>query len=126
MSPSGYPVGPLTPASAKLAMPARLRPGALPMRRFNHILQQNGSIFEQLMPVNLSIKNAPDDLVALLKERARRNHRSMQRELLAIIDEAVRPPRHLTADEALARARRLSLSAEPLGVDIIRSDRDRR
>ena len=78
------------------------------------------------MPVNLSIKNAPDDLVALLKQRAERNHRSMQRELLAIIDEAVRPPRHLTPAEALARARRLNLTAEPLGVDVIRSDRDRR
>jgi antitoxin FitA len=76
------------------------------------------------MPVNISIKNAPDDLVLLVKERARRNRRSMQRELLAIIEGAVRPPR-LTPDEVLARARRLNLSAEPLGVDIIRADRDR-
>lgn len=78
------------------------------------------------MPVNLSIKNAPDDIVLLLKQRAQRNHRSMQRELLAIVEEAVRAPRHLTPDEVLARARRLNLTAEPLGVDIIRSDRDRR
>jgi antitoxin FitA len=78
------------------------------------------------MPVNISIKNAPDDLVLLLKERARRNRRSMQRELLAIIEGALQTPRHLTPDEVLARARRLNLSAEPLGVDIIRADRDRR
>ena len=37
------------------------------------------------MPVNLSIKNAPDEVVARLKERAKRNHRSLQGELLEII-----------------------------------------
>jgi antitoxin FitA len=78
------------------------------------------------MPVNLSIKNAPDDLVALLKERARRNRRSIQRELLAIIDNAVREPQHLTADEVLARARSLRLNPEPQSAAIIQSDRDRR
>jgi plasmid stability protein len=36
------------------------------------------------MPVNLSIKNAPDDLVARLRERAARNHRSLRGELLTI------------------------------------------
>ena len=77
------------------------------------------------MPVNLSIKNAPDDLVALLKERARRNRRSMQRELLAIIDSAVRQKRHLTADEVLARSRALRLNPQPEAATIIRSDRDR-
>ncbi|HVB15859.1 MAG TPA: Arc family DNA-binding protein [Stellaceae bacterium] len=77
------------------------------------------------MPVNISIKNAPDDLVALLKERARSNRRSMQRELLAIIDNAVRPPRHLTPDEVLARARALRLNPQPESAAIIRSDRDR-
>ena len=40
------------------------------------------------MPVNLSIKNAPDEIVARLKERAKRNHRSMQGELLAILRQA--------------------------------------
>jgi plasmid stability protein len=78
------------------------------------------------MPVNLSIKNAPDDLVVLLKERARRNHRSMQRELLAIVDDAVRGPRHLTPDEVLTRARALRLNSQPESVAIVRSDRDHR
>ena len=40
------------------------------------------------MPVNLSIKNAPDDLVVRLKERAAKHHRSLQGELLVIIEEA--------------------------------------
>ena len=43
------------------------------------------------MPVNLSIKNAPDDIVRRLRLRAERHHRSLQGELLAIIEEAVRP-----------------------------------
>jgi plasmid stability protein len=78
------------------------------------------------MPVNLSIKNVPDELAALLKERAQRNHRSMQREMLAILDEAVRMPRRLTPDEVLARARMLGLSADPTSAAIVRADRDRR
>ena len=78
------------------------------------------------MAVNLSIKNAPDDLVALLKARAERNHRSMQGELLAILDEAVRAPRHRTPDEVLAEARRLGLNTQPTSAEIVRTDRDGR
>ncbi|MFN7752144.1 MAG: FitA-like ribbon-helix-helix domain-containing protein [Pseudomonadota bacterium] len=40
------------------------------------------------MPVNLSVKNVPDALAQRLRERARRNRRSLQRELLAILEEA--------------------------------------
>jgi plasmid stability protein len=47
------------------------------------------------MPVNLSIKNAPDDVVERLRARAVRNRRSLQGELLAIVEEAVRPPEYL-------------------------------
>ena len=79
------------------------------------------------MPVNLSIKNAPDDLVALLRARAQRNHRSMQGELLAIIEDAVvRSPRLRTPDEILAEVRRLGLNTPAESAEIVRSDRDRR
>jgi antitoxin FitA len=88
---------------------------------------QNGAIPEpSRMPVNLSIKNAPDDLVASLKARAQRNHRSMQREMLAILDEAVSMRRRLTPDEVLAKARQLGLKSRPTATAIVRSDRDRR
>ncbi len=40
------------------------------------------------MPVNLSIKNVPDALAEKLRQRAERNHRSLQRELMAIIEQA--------------------------------------
>jgi plasmid stability protein len=80
------------------------------------------------MPVNLSIKNAPDELVELVRERAARNHRSLRGELLAIIEEAVRHPRlpRMTIDEILAQGRRLSLRTASDSVDIVRSDRDSR
>ena len=51
------------------------------------------------MPVNLSIKNASDEVVAALKLRAQQNHRSLQGELMAIIEEAAR-----AGNQFLARA----------------------
>lgn len=49
------------------------------------------------MPVNLSIKNVPDALAARLRERAERNHRSLQGELIAILEGAL-------SDTGVARA----------------------
>ena len=78
------------------------------------------------MPMNLSIKNAPDDIVKRLRERAAKHHRSLQGELLAIIEEAVRPPRRLTPQEVLAEVRRLGLETLAEAAAIIRADRDAR
>ncbi len=78
------------------------------------------------MPVNLSIKNAPDDIVERLRERAARHHRSLQGELLAIVEEAVRPIRRLTAEEVLAEVRRMGLRTPAEAAAIVRADRDRR
>lgn len=75
---------------------------------------------------NLSIKNAPDDVVRRLKERAERHHRSLQGELLAIIEEAVGGPKPLTPDEVLARVRQLGLSTPRDAAAMIRADRDGR
>lgn len=44
------------------------------------------------MPVSLSIKAVPDVLVERLRRRAAANHRSLQRELMALIEAAVQPP----------------------------------
>jgi antitoxin FitA len=76
------------------------------------------------MPTNLSIKNAPDDVVTRLKERAAKNHRSLQGELLAIIEKAVREPARLTPREALAEVRRLGLQTPTEAAAIIRAGRD--
>lgn len=78
------------------------------------------------MPMNLSIKNAPDDVVQRLKARAARHHRSLQGELLAIIEEAVRTPQALSAEEVLAEVRRLELSTPAEAAAIVRADRDAR
>ena len=76
------------------------------------------------MPVNLSIKNAPDEVVERLRLRAARHHRSLQGELLAIVEAAVSSPA-LTPDEVLAEVRRLGLSTPAEAVDIVRADRGR-
>ncbi len=79
------------------------------------------------MPVNLSIKNAPDDLVQRLRERAARNHRSLQGELMAIIEDAVRPgpaPGRLDLDAFRARIRALGLHSPDEAAAIVRADRD--
>ena len=44
------------------------------------------------MPVTLSIKNVPDRVAALLRQRAKVNRRSLQGELLAIVEGIAVPP----------------------------------
>ena len=75
---------------------------------------------------NLSIKNAPDELVKRLKERAERHHRSLQGELLAILEEAAGTSRPLTPDEILAKVRQLRLRTPRDATRMIREDRDGR
>lgn len=90
------------------------------------------------MSVNLSIKGVPDDIAERLRERAARNHRSLQGELLAIIESAVQAPAPAEAKPSVQRRSVLEIAAEhrqrfpepvqylPLAVDIIRHDRDSR
>lgn len=78
------------------------------------------------MSVNLSINNVPDVVVQRLRQRAERRHRSLEGELLAIIEEAVRPEREMSPAELLADVRRLGLRTPADSTDIIRADRDRR
>jgi plasmid stability protein len=80
----------------------------------------------RFMPVNLSIKNAPDDVVARLKLRAQRNHRSLQGEMLAIIEEAVGVPRALTVEEVMRKVEALGFTTPSESAEIVRSDRDSR
>jgi plasmid stability protein len=78
------------------------------------------------MPVSLSIKNAPDELVRRLKERAERHHRSLQGELMAILEDAAGTSRRLTPAEVLARVQELGLSTPSEAATMIRKDRDER
>jgi len=79
------------------------------------------------MPVNLSVKNAPDEVVKRLKERAMRHHRSLQGELMAIIEAAAyEDAGPLTPREVLARVRAAGLSTSSDSVRIIRASREGR
>lgn len=105
---------------------------------------------------NLSVKDVPDDLAERLRQRAARNHRSLQGELMAIIEQAANEPEPQVARpvpsnvkdpdvgwSASPPVRRGSKSIEqvaaehrirfpqpiargPRAVDIIRADRDAR
>jgi len=100
------------------------------------------------MAVNLSIKDVPDDVAERLRSRAARNHRSLQGELMAIIEQAARneeapstasePVTRFgpgwqrgtkTVEQIAAEHRRMfpqPVRRGPLAVDIIRADRDSR
>jgi plasmid stability protein len=78
------------------------------------------------MPVNLSIKNAPDQLVQRLRQRAERHHRSLQGELLAIIEAAAHEDQPCTPADILAEIRRLGLRTPGEAAALIRADRDGR
>jgi len=96
----------------------------LQLARLFLILLQIGAEMEPPMPVNLSIKNAPDDVVRRLRERAERHHRSLQGELLAIVEEAVSPAQALTPQDVLAEIEQLGLRTPSESAAMIREDRD--
>ena len=78
------------------------------------------------MPINLSIKNTPDDVAARLRRRAERNRRSLQGELLAIVEAAVRDEVAATPSAILTEVRRLDLTTPDEAVEIVRVARDGR
>lgn len=88
------------------------------------------------MPVNLSVKNVPDALAERLRARAERNRRSLQRELLSILEAATDertapvplapPPRTLSIDEVVERSRKLFPGGTASSLQYIRSLRDSR
>ena len=103
------------------------------------------------MSLNLSIKGVPENLAERLRARAERNHRSLQGELMSIIERAgagedvaalpvavaALPARQLVSERRGTRTIE-EIAAEhllrypkpftdvPRAVDIIRQDRDRR
>ena len=58
------------------------------------------------MPVNLSIKNVPDEVARGLQNRAARNDRTLQQELLAILREAAKGQDDVSLDALLANAQK--------------------
>jgi antitoxin FitA len=76
--------------------------------------------------MDLSIKGVPEEQVKRLRERAKANHRSLQGELRAMIDEATGVARRrLSIDEIAARVSALGLTRQDEAARLIREDRDR-
>jgi plasmid stability protein len=80
---------------------------------------QNGT-----MPVTLSIKNVPDELAEQLRQRAERNQRSLQGELMVILEAAARGP--ISIEELARRVKAMGLKTPGDSVEIIRAMRDGR
>ena len=100
------------------------------------------------MTLNLSIKNVPQAVAERLRARAARNHRSLQGELLAIVEQAAQEAEALagpavaavnilrgvvtgskTIEDLVAERKLRPLVFDdnlPRAVDIIRADRDSR
>ena len=96
------------------------------------------------MSVSLSIKNVPEELAERLRRRAARNRRSLQRELLLILEQAAAPchaaargesggesggedtAERMSFDEIFARSRALFPKGTPSSVATIREMRESR
>lgn len=77
------------------------------------------------MAVSLSIKNVPEEIVARLRERAQKSHRSLQGELMALLEEAV-CPKKLSVEELADEIDALGLKTPDEGAEMIRELRDGR
>lgn len=93
---------------------------------------------------NLSIKDVPEAWAEALRQRALRNHRSLQGELLALVEAAVAPigsqpmpapaampnvPGRKSVQQVMSELRRkypAPVADAPLGRDIVRAERDAR
>lgn len=78
------------------------------------------------MSVNLSIKNVPETLARKLRARAERNYRSLQGELMAILEEALSAGTGLAPHDVLRHVRRLGLRTASEAARMVRQDRDGR
>jgi len=76
------------------------------------------------MPVNLSIKNVPDDVAEDLRRRAARNRRSLQGELQVILEESVARNRMLSPSELLREVRSVGLRTPSESARFVREERD--
>ena len=74
---------------------------------------------------SVTIKNITEDVLDRLRERARIHRRSLQGELVVILEEAVKPKK-LTLREVHEEIKKLGLKTDDDSVAIIRELRDSR
>jgi plasmid stability protein len=77
------------------------------------------------MAVTLTIKRVPEELVRKLRRRAARHNRSLQGELLTLLEDAL-SPRELSVAELHREIQALGLRTPAESVRMIREDRDAR
>jgi plasmid stability protein len=77
------------------------------------------------MALSLSIKNVSDELAEALRERAASHHRSLQGELMHILETAVRP-QPFQANALWRQIQALGLTTAADAARFIREDRDTR
>ena len=74
---------------------------------------------------SVSVKNVPEELLERLRARAKQHHRSLQGEMLAILEEAA-VPNGLSIGELRKEVRKLGLQTRDEATAMIREDRDAR
>ena len=77
------------------------------------------------MPISVSVKNVPDEVMEKLRQRAKRHHRSIQGELMAILEEATGPAK-FSLDQAEVRLKTLGFETGDDSTSWIRELRDAR
>jgi hypothetical protein len=78
------------------------------------------------MPVNLSIKNVPDELVEKLRQRAKLAHRSLQGELMVILEQALCDDGTLPLGIIREKIQSYGVRTPDEATRMIREDRDAR
>ncbi|HEX4963625.1 MAG TPA: Arc family DNA-binding protein [Thermoanaerobaculia bacterium] len=76
------------------------------------------------MAVTLRVENVPEEVAARLEERARKSRRSLQGELLRILEKAVAEKDRLTPRQVLEKVRSLKLKTPAESAAFVRQDRD--
>ena len=74
---------------------------------------------------SLTVKNVPEEMLVLLRERAKRHHRSLQGELMLILEEAITPTK-LSLDQVQRRIDELGISTGDDSTRWVRELRDAR
>jgi plasmid stability protein len=76
---------------------------------------------------DLSIKDVPVKELEIIRSQAKRNHRSLQGELRAIISDAARRTRQpMSLEDALEKIKKIPLKTSSEAVRMVREDRDGR
>ena len=76
------------------------------------------------MGVTMSVENVPEELAAKLEQRARRFRRSLQGELMVILERAATETERLSPQEVLEKVRALGLRTPSESAAFVRQDRD--